>query len=169
MVRIKGVPRPGKCDKVCTKLKGKRHCKELCADENGALVKVFVGVVLPQVAPSGVSTFDLCQGGECVKAGKVSTFGSTTKHADKPSEPRIDEKNYYIAETDVTAVMDEQGWTLKKRLVAKMTSSVVGHLPQPVVIEKKLGKGGKMVRGKVILSPNEKRRHYGNLLDKYSS
>ena len=82
MVRIKGVPRPGKCDKVCTKLKGKRHCKELCADDSGALVKVFVGVVLPQVAPSGDSTFDLCQGGECVEAGKVSTFGqpSTLSH-----------------------------------------------------------------------------------------
>ena len=170
-VRLKGVPRRGKCEKVCTKLKGKSHCKELCAEDKreGALVKVFVGVVLPRVAPSGLNSFDLCQGGKCVKAGKVGTFGSTTKHADKPSEPRIDEKNYYIAETDVTAVMDEQGWTLKKRLVAKMTSSVVGHLPQPVVIEKKLGKGGKMVRGKVILSPKEKRSHYGNLLDKYSS
>merc|ERR1712179_362970 len=73
-VKIKGIPRQGKCEKVCTKLKGKRHCKELCADDkrHGGLVKVFVGVVLPQVAPSGVSTFDLCQGGECVKAGKVS-------------------------------------------------------------------------------------------------
>ena len=48
-VKIKGVPRRGKCEKVCTKLKGKSHCKELCADDKreGALVKVFVGVVLP--------------------------------------------------------------------------------------------------------------------------
>ena len=170
-VRIKGVPRRGKCKKVCTELKGKSHCKELCADvkHDGALVKVFVGVVLPRLAPSsGVSTFDLCQAGECVKAGKVSTFGSTTKYVEKPSEPEIDEKHYYIAKTDVTAVMDEQGWTLKKRLVAKMRSSMVGNLPQPVVIVEELGKGGKMVRGKVILSPKEKRRHYGNLLDKYS-
>ena len=132
-------------------------------------MKVFVGVVLPQVAPSGDSTFDLCQGGECVKAGKVSTFGSTTKRADKPAEPRIDEKNFYIAETDVTDVIDKQGWTLKKPLVAKMTYSMVGNLPQPVVIVQELGKGAKMVRGKVILSPKEKRCHYGNLLDRYSS
>ena len=89
----------------------------------------------------------------------------TTKHA----EPRIDEKNFYISETDVTAVIDKQGWTLKRPLVAKMTYSMVGNLPQPVVIVQELGKGGKMVWGKVILSPKEKRSHYGNLLDRYSS
>ena len=165
-----GIPHRGKCANVCTKLKDRSHCEEICADEKrrGALVKVFVGVVMPIVAPSGVSTFDLCQGGKCVKAGKVSTFGSTTKHVDNPSESRIDDKNFFLMETDVTAVIDEQGWTLKKRLVAKMRSSMVSNLPQPVVIVRELGKDGLMVRGKVILSPKEKRQHYGNLLDEYS-
>ena len=77
----------------------------------------------------------------------MSTFGSTTKQADKPSEQQIDENNYYIAETEVTAVMDKQGWTVEKDLEAKMTYSMVGNLPQPVVI----------VPGRrVILSPKEK-------------
>ena len=142
----------------------KDQARDYTLDDSGKLtvkkdlVKVLVGVVLPHVAPSGVSTFELCQDGECVKAGQVSTFGSTTKQADKPSEQQIDENNYYIAETEVTAVMDKQGWTVEKDLEAKMTYSMVGNLPQPVVI----------VPGRrVILSPKEKRSHYGNLLDGY--
>ena len=141
-------------------------------------MKVFVGVVMPYIAPTGVGTFDLCQGRKCVNAGQVTHFGSSTEHVDKPSEPRIDEKNYYIAKTDVTAVMEEQGWSLKKRLVAKMTSSMVGNLPEPVVIFKDLGEGGKVIRRNATLSPNlrgglfrsgGKQHHpYGNLLDNYS-
>ena len=165
-----GIPHRGKCGNVCTQLKGRSHCEEICADEKrrGALVKVFVGVVMPIVAPSGVSTFDLCQGGKCVKAGKVSTFGSTTKQVDNPSDSKIDDKDFILMEKDVSKVIEEQGWTLKKQLVAKMTKSMVGSLPRPVVILRELGNGGLMDKGKVTLSPKEKRKHYGNLLDEYS-
>ena len=84
------------------------------------------------------------------------------------TKSRIDNKSFQLVETQVTHVVDEQGWTLKKPLVAKMTSTMVGNLPQPVVILKEMGKDGIVVNGKVILSPKEKRRHYGNLLQKYS-
>ena len=122
---------------------------------------------MPHQAPSGDSTFDLCQGEKCVEAGKVSTFGSTTEPVDNPPEKKIDAKKFYLAETEVTAVISKQDWTLAKPLVAKMTKSMVGNLPQPVVIVQELGKGGMKVGGKVILSPKENRRRYGNLLDKY--
>ena len=125
-------------------------------------------------------------------------------------------------ETDVTDIVAKQGWTLKKPFVAKMTKTMVDNLLPPVVIRKKIdkggyminvidnrtlspsapfsvslslpktltvarsdlvpkpfqleksvsvfanGKGGKMINGKVTLSPGEERRHYGNLLQKYS-
>ena len=164
-----GIPDQGKCGKFCSKRTD--DCEEICADDKrqGVFVKVFVGVVMPHEAPSGDSTFDLCQGEKCVEAGKVSTFGSTTERVDNPPETRIDAKKFYLAETDVTAVMIKQDWTLEKLLVAKMTKSMVGNLPQPVVILQELSKGGMKVGGKVILSPEEKRRRYGNLLDEYSS
>ena len=165
-----GVPDQGKCGKFCPKGKGKDDCEEICTKDKRqkVFVKVFVGVVMPHVAPSGDSTFDLCQGGKCVEAGKVSTFGSTTDPVDNPPKTQINAKNFYLAEADVTAVIGKQDWTLAKPLVAKMTKSMVGNLPQPVVIVQELGKGGMKVGGKVILSPEEKRSRYGNLLDKYS-
>ena len=122
---------------------------------------------MPRVAPSGVSAFDLCQGGKCVEGGEVSTFGSTFEPVNN-TQSRIDDKSFLLVETEVTHIVDEQGWTLKKPLVAKNTSTMVGNLPQPVVILKEMGKDGIVVNGKVILSPKEKRRHYGNLLQKYS-
>ena len=162
-------PRRGECGKVCKELKGKNHCKELCADVKGkAFVKVLVGVVLSKDSPSGINAFDLCQGGECVKADHVSTFGISSKRADKPSEERIDKKNYQLTEVDVTAVMEKQGWTLEKDLTAKMTSTMMEGLPEPVVILKELGKSGKIVQSKVTLSPKEKRSRYGDLLEGYS-
>ena len=122
---------------------------------------------MPRLAPSGVSGFDLCQGGKCVEAGKVSTFGSTSQHVDN-HKSQIDEKDFQLMETDVTGIVDKQGWTLKEPLVATMTSTMVGSLPQPVVILKEVGKAGEVISGKVILGPKEQRRHYGNVLQKYS-
>ena len=165
-----GVPNEGKCGKFCPKAKRPDDCEEICTSDkqHKVFVKVFVGVVMPQEAPSGESTFDLCQGEKCVEAGKVGTFGATTDPVDNPSGTRIDAESFYLAQTDVTAVIDKQDWTLEKPLVAKMTKSMVRNLPQPVVIVQELGKGGMKAGGKVMLSPEENRRRYGNLLDEYS-
>ena len=175
-----GVPRNGTCGNVCTSIESKKHCEAVCAkDKDGkSLIKVFVGVILPREAPTGINVFDLCQAGTCIKGGKVGTFGKTTKRADAPSETHVDKKNFALTEVDVTEVMVKQGWTLKKPVEAKMTSSVVGNLPKPVVIFKELGEGGKVVDRKVK-TPSEngsnwrssavkENRHYGDLLDKYS-
>ena len=123
---------------------------------------------MPFEAPSGGSTFDLCQGGKCVKAGAIWSFGATTDPVDSPSGTQIDDNSFYLAQSDVTAVIAGQDWTLEKLLVAKMTKSMVGNLPQPVVIVQELGKGGMKAGGKVILNPEEKRTRYGNLLEEYS-
>ena len=69
----------------------------------------------------------------------------------------------------MTDVLGKESWSFKKSLVAKMTSSVVSNLPEPVVIIKKLGEGGKVIRGDVVFSPHGKPERYGNLLHKYSS
>ena len=122
---------------------------------------------MPRAAPSGVSAFDLCQGGKCVEGGEVSTFGSTFEPVNN-TQSRIDDKSFLLVETEVTHIVDEQGWTLKKPLVAKNTSTMVGNLPQPVVILKEVGRAGEVISGKVILGPKEDRRHYGNVLQKYS-
>ena len=102
-----------------------------------------------------------------MEGGEVDTFGSTTKRVYN-HESQIDDKKFHLMETDVTDIVAKQGWTLKKPFVAKMTRTMVGNLPRPVVILMEMGKGGKMINGKVTLSPGEERRHYGNLLQKYS-
>ena len=101
-----------------------------------------VGIVLPKEAPTGINTFELCQDGRCVEAGRLGTFGAKSSSANdyQGSEPpRIDDKKYFLRDTDVTAVVDKQGWSLKKPLVARMTRSVVGNLPDPVIIVHQLG------------------------------
>ena len=103
-----------------------------------------------------------------MEAARVGTFGAA---ADKSSHdyqqpPAIDDKNYFLRDTDVTAVVYEQGWTLEKTLEARMTASVLDNLPEPVVIVKELGREGNMdmEKGTIILSPQENSRSYGNLL-----
>ena len=84
-----------------------------------------------------MNTFELCQGGECVEAGWLATFGANTTaiNDDEGSKlPKIDDKNYFLRDTDVSAVLEKQGWSLKKPLMARMTSSVVGKVPEPVII-----------------------------------
>ena len=68
-------------------------------------------------------------------------------------------------------MVDKQGWTLKKPLVARMTKSVEPNLPDPVVIYHQLGKDGDMDQEKasITLSPKENRRRYGDLIKGYST
>ena len=172
---FRSVPAEGKCGPVCQEIDGKDHCEEICSsgEPDGPLATVSVGVVLPRVAPSGINTFELCQDGKCVEAGRLGTFGvratSNSSNDYQITAPtQIDEKNYFLRDTDVTAVVDKQGWTLTKPFEARMTSSVVGNLPDPVVIVKKLGEEGKPEMEEASLSPKENPRRYGNLIKKYS-
>ena len=159
-------PRLGKCKKVCKE----DFCRVICAaDKDGKhFVKVFVGVVLPKKATSGENVFSLCQEDKCVKdAGEVSTFGG--EESEIPVPENVDGKEFYISEIDVTSVMEREGLSFLKPLEAKITSSAVPNLPDPVVITKKIGKSAKGDKGTVIFPTKDKRQRYGNLLDKYSS
>ena len=134
-----GAPGEGQCGDACQEFHGKTLCEKICStgEPGGTLATVSVGVVLPKVAPSGMNTFELCQGGECVEAGWLATFGANTTaiNNDEGSKlPEIDDKNYFLRDTDVSAVLENQGWSLKKPLMARMTSSVVGKVPEPVII-----------------------------------
>ena len=153
-------------------------------------VVVFVGVVLPKGGHSGTHFYDLCQGEDCVKAGEISVFGGDDpKDKYVTLQGGVNDDDFYLAGGrfggvgggEVTDLMIEQGWSFKKPLVAKMTGSDTMYgmmekywylnLPEPVVIlEWKVGRshGRDVLKRQFILSPNEKRRNYGNVLDKYN-
>ena len=85
---------------MCTVTKGQEDCEAVCdSDKPGEyFVKVYVAVVMPRVAPSGVFAFSLCQGGKCFNSGTVSTFGDTGLHTVlKPGEI-VDDKKFHIVE-----------------------------------------------------------------------
>ena len=166
----------GKCDNVCENKwqiqYGKQWCDEYCKNTSGALVKVYLGAVMPKQVPVSFSwEFELCQDGKCVEAARLGSFGASQP----PSV--ISKEGYFIRQTDVTRVLVEQGWSPEKQLTARMTSSTrkyvadnldVKTLPEPVVIvgeRSEVANGG----GKVTLNPNQDRSSYGDLLDKYFS
>ena len=162
---------PGKCGDVCTEIKGRKDCEAVCeGDGLGKYFrKIYVGVVMPEVGPTGTNEFNLCQGNKCVKGGRVGSFGGTKEDTEIQSNEVVDDKKFKIVEVDVTEVMETEEWSFKKPLEAKMTSTVESNLPAPVVIIKKLDKDGKVISNDVEFSPNEKRKRYGNLLNKYSN
>ena len=67
------LPAKGKCSRVCFKVTPRDHCDDVCATGD-AFAKVSVGVVLPKEVPTGISTFELCQGGKCVDGNPLATF-----------------------------------------------------------------------------------------------
>ena len=180
-------PAQGKCgpSPCCLALpSGKTHCEVICScrtnEGNANLCKVSAGVVLPKSGPVGNNNFQLCRLGNCVPGGTVGTFGAATGSGsggppgppggssnDYAETPQIDDRKYFLRDTDVTDVVSEQGWSLDDPILARMTESVVENLPDPVVIIKKLGEDGKMENDKVTLSPNANPAMYGNLLEGY--
>ena len=169
-------PEQGKCGPVCQEIDGKNHCEKICS-RDGGLARLSVGVVLPKDAPTGINTFELCQDDKCVEAGRLGSFGTKSSSANdyqQSEPPQIDKKKYFLRDTDVTAVVDKQGWTLKKPFVARMTSSVVGSLPDPVVILHQLGEEGDMdeIRKEVIKADDffelVQRKVYAHEKNRYS-
>ena len=178
----------GQCGE--TQWRGDNYCK----DASGALVKVYIGPVLPFEAQLDTWTFELCQDGKCVENGGFwganTAFGIGTKwvSASHRLPSAINKENYFIKARDVTRVLFRQGWTTEKPLIARMTSYTkqsaadkhgVENLPEPVVIVGKWSQiapnGGdwwvsaiKDGGAKLTLNPNEDRSHYGNLLDEWS-
>merc|ERR1712172_193561 len=167
----------GKCGNVCTDIgKGKQWCDDYCKNNSGALVKVYLGPVMPKQVPLIFTwKFDLCQDGKCVEAAWIDEHGFMIGASQPPSV--ISKEGYFIKQTDVTRVLVEQGWSLEKQLTARMRSLTkkyvadnlnVENLPEPVVIVGKrmeVANGG----GRLTLNPNQDRGFYGDLLDKYFS
>ena len=166
----------GTCRDVCTTVNSKRDCEAMCypaAKPEKYFVKVYVGVVMARLAPTGMHFFNLCQDGDCVKGGRVSTFGGRAGDWPKlqPGEV-VDDEKFKILEVDVSDVLRDQGWSFFKPLEAKMTTNLIKNLPEPVVIIKAFiyeePGGRKVVEVKLKFNSNETRERYGNLLDKYS-
>ena len=121
--------------------------------------EVFVGVVLPKMAPTGIHIFQICLGNRCISAGQVATFGSSMSST---SSQRVDTSTHMVVEYDVTELVDSLGW-FGLELTARLTSSVVAGLPEPVVIERFGGSSG----GEINLAKGDNLADYGNLLEKY--
>ena len=125
---------------------------------------MYVGVVLPRESPSGLHRFSLCQGGQCVPAGEVATFGMGMDMDMEPIKGALTTATHTIMEEEVTEVMREQGWYMDKDLEAKMATKLVDNMPAPIIIKKYIGVDGK---GEVSLEYNYNIRDYGDLLDSY--
>ena len=159
-------------DKQCKRFKRKK--KRSCR------VVVKVGVVLPMDGHGGTHFYNLCQGEDCVKAGDLGYWGDhDPKLKNVTFQGVLDDKNFKLyvdSYPDLTEVMVSQNWSFKKPLVAKMTGSKDGemekywysNLPEPVVILEWTVLRSDVLKRQVILSPKEKWRTYGNLLDDYS-
>ena len=133
---------------------------------------MFVGLVIEKDSPSGLNIFELCQDGKCVEAGSVGTFGEKRKKGQDYAgsrPPPINNETFFIRDTDVTEIVDKQGWTLKKPLTARMKKSVVPNLPEPVMIYHDLGKDGDIDKEDktIVLNPEETVRKYGDLISEY--
>ena len=137
------------------------------------MAKVSVGIILPKKSPSGDNVYELCQDEKCVEAGSLASFGDSSNAAlyKGPNPPPINKETYSIRDTDVTATIIAQSWSLEKLLVARMKTCVVGcdNVPEPVVIYHKLSNDGQIDEKltRITLNPMEKVEKYGNLIEDY--
>ena len=123
-------------------------------------LRILIGVILPKTMPSGYTTFDLCLAGRCVKAGKVTSFGSRNSSS---FSQEIDSSSHRLREVDVTDLVEKQGWDVEDNLQAVLTSSLVAGLPTPVIVRKFQG-----LPGEVQVPSGQTLEDYGDLLDSYS-
>ena len=122
--------------------------------------RIYIGVVTLKMMPSGFTTFDLCLAGRCVDAGKVASFGSRNSSS---TSREVDSSTHKLTEYDVTDLVAEQGWDVDNDLQAVLTSSLVGGLPEPVIIRRFRGQ-----QGEVEMPKDQTLADYGDLLDIYS-
>ena len=123
-----------------------KYCEDICKNDNGEPSKASFAAVVPIEAPTGFNRFNICQNDTCVEAGTLGTFGKAPDSSNdyewlRPS--LIDDKYYRLVETDITDVIAKQGWSLSEPFVVRMVETLDntwGMLPDPVFIEKRLGK-----------------------------
>ena len=122
---------------------GKEHCDNVCTTGDGDFALLSAGVVLPKSAPTGSNRLNICQKDTCVEGGRLGIFGGAPGSSNdyewlRPS--LIDDKYYRLQEVDVTGVVAKQGWNISEPFVVRMMEETWGKLPDPVFIEKRLGK-----------------------------
>ena len=164
------MPCLGECGKICDSWTPDPECRALCSINNDGktFVTVRVAGVIPYDAPNGAQPFDLCLGGKCLEAGEFPIFQNAGVGApsDFSTVEVFYDKNAGTSEIRVTEVAAREGWNLMKPLTAQMRpGGYLTGLPDPVVIIYPHPRKNK--KGKVIYLPEEKRRRYGNLLDRF--
>ena len=139
----------GFCAKCCQAIgpnKNEQHCEDICKNANGEPSKATFAAVIPKHAQTGFNRFTICQKGTCVESGRLGTFGSWSESSNQILEaglsPPIDDTHYRLQEVDVTALIAKQGWSLTEPFKVTMMDGGMdwGELPDPVFIEKRLGK-----------------------------
>ena len=133
-----------------------------------------VGAVLPKMAPSGVTWFQLCQNSECIPGGQLETFGIDSPQSVDlrvVGQHKVNSTTHYVAESEVTNLLIDQGWfpSLEEPLVARFSEGVLENVPQPCVIIKTLNNNGAFVHTKVTLHPDETPSNYGDLINTYGA
>ena len=144
----------GFCVQCCQAIgpnKNQQHCEDICKNANGEPSKATFAAVVPKQAQTGLNRFTICQKDTCVEAGRLGTFGRGSESSNDYRLPPtgqwlrpslIDDGYYRLQEADVTAVIAKQGWSLTEPFMVKMMDGGTdwGKLPDPVFIEKRLGK-----------------------------
>ena len=185
-------PEVGKCGEWCwqTKLSRKNitSCKDICVSqrEGNPVLRFFVGGVIPRMADSGSTLFQVfeekkqakkniysgIEGKNWINGGSFDTFGrSSPQPVDllgigRLAQRRADSKNAFIAELEVTNVLVAEDWSPDKPLVARLFSGILKEVPQPLVIVKEL-RSDLWVPISVTLYPSESIVNYGDLLVSY--
>ena len=132
-----------------------------------------VGAVLPRMAPSGKTLFQLCQNKECIHAGQFGTFGMDFSEAVNLldmtglGEWRVNSSTHFIAESEVTNILNQEQWSAEEPLVARLSYGVLQDVPQPLVIIKELHGDNVFVPKIVNIHPEENVDNYGDLVQSY--
>ena len=187
-------PAIGKCGEWCwqTKLPKKNitSCMDICVSkkEGNPVLRFFVGGVIPKMAGSGSTLFQLFQDKKQAKTmkdgespskekkwifgGSFDTFGRSSPQPvnllgkGRSARRKADSKNAVITELEVTNVLVEEDWSPDKPLIARLLSGILKDVPQPLVIVKEL-RSDLWVPVLVTLNPSESIDNYGDLLVPY--
>ena len=187
-------PAIGKCGEWCwqTKLSKKNitSCMDICVSkqEGNPVLRFFVGGVIPKMAASGSTLFQLFQEKKQAKTmkdsessskekkwifgGSFDTFGrSSPQQVDlirkgRSARRKADSKNAVITELEVTNVLVAEDWSPDKPLIARLFSGILKDVPQPLVIVREL-RSDLWVPVLVTLNPSESIANYGDLLVPY--
>ena len=83
----------------------------------------YVAAVFPKLAPSGMTSFELCQGNKCVQGKEFATFGSST--FSPSTEQPVGGKSHYFQELEVTDLLFQHDFSSDLPLQARLFSKIL--------------------------------------------